>query len=61
MPVWPVDAQGKSTGNQIGHPPPFAREDCQVSVGVATAAATAGDALIPGPRMFSHASKSPYR
>lgn len=46
------DAQGKSAGKEIGHLAPFAWEDCRVSVGVAFAAATDGDALIPAPRMF---------
>lgn len=32
-----------------------------MSVGVATAAAIAGDAPIPAPRMFSYASKAPCR
>lgn len=51
------DAQGKSAGNETGHLPPSAWEDCQVCVGVASAAAAAaGDA--PGfqlPRLSSYA------
>lgn len=55
------DAQGKSAGQETGHLPPLAWADCQMSVGVAVAAASAGDALIPAPRMFSYASKVLYR